>query len=78
MPVLRGLMRKVKESNQADKAEYYKVQKELQSLEMQKRSLEHIVLSCRLRIEDLEKAFVGTVSKGTDSPAFLTASSLPQ
>jgi hypothetical protein len=46
-------MRKVKESNQADKAEYYKVQKELQSLEMQKRSLEHVVLSCRLRIEDI-------------------------
>jgi hypothetical protein len=53
LPVLRGLMRKVKESNQADKAEYYKVQKELQSLEMQKRSLEHVVLSCRLRIEDI-------------------------
>jgi hypothetical protein len=32
LPVLKGLMRKVKESNQADKAEYYKLQKELQSL----------------------------------------------
>lgn len=27
MPVLKNLMKKVKESNQADKAEYYKIQK---------------------------------------------------
>ena len=27
MPVLKNLMKKVKETNQADKAEYYKIQK---------------------------------------------------
>jgi hypothetical protein len=27
MPVLKTLMKKVKESNQSDKAEYYKIQK---------------------------------------------------
>lgn len=81
MPVLKNLMKKVKETNQSDKAEYYKIQKyrlflyrELQNMEMQKRSLEHILFSCRLRIESIEKSFGMKVE--TPHQSFLTSTSL--
>ena len=57
MPVLRNLMKKVKETNQNDKATFYKTEKELNSIEMEKRAMEHIILSCKNRIERLENIF---------------------
>ena len=62
LPVLRGLMRKVKETNQADKASYYKLQKELQALQMDRHNMQNIALICTRRIEKLEATF------GIDAP----------
>ena len=47
-PVLKNLMKKIKESNQNDKANYYKIQK---------RTMEHMILNSKNKIQRLEKIF---------------------
>ena len=46
MPLLKTMIKKVKENNQNSKAEYYKIQKELHHVEMEKRNIRLIMVKC--------------------------------